>query len=140
MYSALDVARYIIDRCNTLGYAISNLKLQKILYFVQAEFLVSRDTLCFFENIEAWDYGPVVPDVYQKYRMYGGGNIPSIGARISRISKDDQELINGIVDECGQYSASRLVEITHHQSPWKNAHRKRNNEITNSAIKEYFMN
>ena len=41
MYSALDVARYIIWYCKKQGYSISNLKLPKILYFVQANFLVS---------------------------------------------------------------------------------------------------
>ena len=140
MYSALVVARYIIDRCNEKEYAISNLKLQKILYFVQAEFLVTLNTPCFFEEIEAWDYGPVVPKVYQKYKMYGGGNIPSIKSiQLSRITRDDQRLINGIIDVCGKYSASKLVEITHHQSPWKSAYQKRDNTIANTVIKEYFM-
>ena len=57
MYSAIDVARYIIWYCKRRRYSISNLKLQKILYFVQANFLVSIGTPCFEEEIEAWDFG-----------------------------------------------------------------------------------
>ena len=49
MYSAIDVARYIIAHCNRNGQTISNLKLQKILYFIQAEFLVVQDKPCFQE-------------------------------------------------------------------------------------------
>lgn len=47
MYSAIIVAQYIIEHCNSIGKTISNLKLQKILYFVQAEFLVSKGNLVF---------------------------------------------------------------------------------------------
>ena len=79
MYKALDIARYIIERCNQNSKTISNLKLQKILYFVQAEFLVAKNQPCFREKIEAWDFGPVVPDVYFAYRMYGSTNIPCLG-------------------------------------------------------------
>ena len=64
MYSAIDIARYIIWYCKNHGYTISNLKLQKILYFVQAEFLVSAGAPCFYQDIEAWDFGPVIPEVY----------------------------------------------------------------------------
>ena len=51
MYSALLVAKYIIRRCAERGKSISNLKLQKILYFVQAEFLVDLGTCCFPDTI-----------------------------------------------------------------------------------------
>jgi len=78
MYSAINVAKYIIMRCNQQHKTISNLKLQKILYFVQAEFLVEKDSACFKEEIEAWDFGPVVPAVYHKYKVYGCASIPSI--------------------------------------------------------------
>lgn len=57
MYSVLDVARYVVARSNRAG-AISNLKLQKVLYFIQAEFLVVQNMPCFAEQIEAWDFGP----------------------------------------------------------------------------------
>lgn len=76
MYSAYDVAHYIIQKFNEMNKAISNLKLQKVLYFIQAEFLVDINKPCFFEEIEAWDFGPVVPTVYRKYKIYGSANIP----------------------------------------------------------------
>ena len=56
----------------------------------------------------------VVPEAYHRYKAYGAGNIPIIAISLDRplISESDQELINGIVDECVQYSASALVDIT----------------------------
>lgn len=141
MYRALDIARYIIERCRENNKTISNLKLQKILYFVQAEFLVSKNQPCFAEKIEAWDFGPVVPDVYYEYRMYGSANIPCIGKpKVSNIiSTRDKELLDGIIDECSRYSASALVEITHNQTPWLDAYEPGyNNEITKESIRDYF--
>ena len=76
MYRVIDVAQYIIRRCHLQGRSISNLKLQKILYFVQAQYLVTTGNKCFSEDIEAWDFGPVVPVAYHYYKAYGSANIP----------------------------------------------------------------
>lgn len=141
MYRALLIAQYIIRRCNELGRSISNLKLQKILYFVQAEFLVDTGRTCFSDVIEAWDFGPVVPEVYRAYRVYGSANIPAgVANGVIHIRRQDMERIDGIVDECAQYSASQLVELTHHQSPWIDAYRAgKNREITPERIRAYFQ-
>jgi len=141
MYRALDIARYIIERCRENNRPVSNLKLQKILYFVQAEFLVTKNQPCFAEEIEAWDFGPVVPSVYYEYRMFGSGNIPCIGKSNVRhvISVRDRRILNEIIDECSRYSASALVEITHNQTPWIEAYKNGyNSEITTRSIKKYF--
>ena len=53
MYSALDIAKYIIDYSYDRNNSVSNLRLQKILYFVQAEFLVATGHPCFEETIQA---------------------------------------------------------------------------------------
>lgn len=139
MYKVLVIADHIIERCNEMRSPISNLKLQKILYFVQAEFLVTIGEVCFRETIEAWDFGPVVPIVYQRYKVYGSANIPYYQSRIRyRIQPDDLEILDGIIDECAGYSASMLVEITHRQTPWKKAYRSASKIITPESIKEYF--
>lgn len=141
MYSAIAVAKYIIWYCKERGYSISNLKLQKILYFVQANFLVSIRRPCFIESIEAWDFGPVVPEVYHEFKIFGSADIPGFICRGAEttIMRADRQLINEMVDECGEYSAASLVQITHNQTPWKNAYQRgRNNPISNSAIMEYF--
>ena len=52
IYKVLDVSRHVINYSNEKEYGISNLKLQKILYFIQAFFLVSASEQCFEEKIE----------------------------------------------------------------------------------------
>ncbi len=122
MYPVIDVARYIIWYCQEKSYAISNLKLQKILYFAQAQFLVfGKDNKpCFSEKIEAWQYGPVVPEVYRQYKIFGSAHIPCGDiAEEFDIDESDKEMINGIVDRCNKYSAERLISISQKQKPWK---------------------
>lgn len=146
MYDALSVAHYIIDYCNEHGRGISNLKLQKLMYFVQAEFLVStpKNTPCFKDRIEAWDFGPVVPNVYHQYKLFGSAIIPAkmndvLVPYYENIAFEDQLLIDSIVDDASKYTASQLVQITHNQAPWKNAYRRGyNNVITNRSILDYF--
>ena len=158
MYHVLDVCRYIINYSNENDYGISNLKLQKILYFVQAFFLISSESKkpCFVEKIEAWDLGPVVPDAYHEYKQYGSGDIPTITSYFNFdeeniwnserveykgtvIEEKDCLLIDQVVDKFADYAAADLVWLTHRQAPWKEAYTpKKNNEITIEAIRRYF--
>lgn len=140
LYKAGDIAEYIIYYCDKHGYAISNLKLQKLLYFVQAKFLVDANKPCFSDVIEAWDYGPVVPDVYRKYRIYGSSNIPCVYDynHFDYLDRNDMEIMDEILADVSKYSASQLVNITHHQSPWIEGRKKFSKRITKESIEEFF--
>lgn len=154
-YDVLDVSRYIINYSNKNDYGISNLKLQKLLYFVQAYFLIQTGHPCFKDKIEAWDFGPVVPVAYREFKGFAGMDIPTLKSYIAFdenyiwntkhiefeencIDNDDKTLIDKIVDEFSNYSATDLVELTQHQTPWIDAILSQNNEITNKSIFEYF--
>ena len=91
--------------------------------------------------MEAWDFGPVVPDVYHEYKMYGSSNIPNYlnCNDIYLESEQDRNIIDSILNHCAKYSTTRLVDITHNQRPWKDAfNRPYNNEISNDSILSYF--
>lgn len=141
-YSAIEIAKYIISYCIKNNMPISNLKLQKILYFVQAEFLVTKNKPCFYEDIEAWDFGPVIPVVYHKYEIFGSANFPyNIDCTINTIiANKDIELINEIIDITAPYSSPQLVSVTQKQSPWLQAYYTltHNHIISNESIKEFF--
>lgn len=80
LYDVLDISRHIINYSDEKDYGVSNLKLQKLLYFVQAYFMLEKKdhAPCFHEKIEAWDFGPVVPEAYQEWAQYGSCDIPMI--------------------------------------------------------------
>ena len=136
MYDVQLIARYIIHRH---ALPISNLKLQKILYFVQAEFLVAMNKACFPDDIEAWTHGPVVPAVYFNYMIFGSTNIPDQGNDgFELITKQDKDHLDAIIDDAAKYSASWFEKITCRQHPWKNACKRNNKVIKQEEIKEYF--
>ena len=155
MYSALDVARYVVNYANAHGMIVSNLKLQKILYFIQLKFLLNNPARpCFDEDIEAWTFGPVVPVVYREFKRYGSLGIPEVKKYFdqskglwnmeiknysTKLTPDDQEVVNEVVNLCDKYSASDLVTITHKQSPLIEAYkkRKRNAVISIESMVDY---
>lgn len=74
MPKALDVAKYIVNESTLNKYQISNLKLQKILFLLQRDFL-KQGKEAFEDDIEAWPFGPAVPVVYQEFCMFGANPI-----------------------------------------------------------------
>lgn len=74
MNSALDVAKYVITYCSQRDNPISNLHLQKTLYYVQKYFLM-QGKIAFEDDFEAWQFGPVIPSVYYYFCGYGGMEI-----------------------------------------------------------------
>lgn len=158
MYDVLEVCRHIINYSNAKDYGISNFKLQKLLYFVQAYFLIaSRDKQPFFrQNIEAWDFGPVVPEAYSEYKGYGSVNIPPVKYyyengwsrkyksgpfeyRDDEIRREDKKLIDAVIERFRTYSATDLVKVTHSQRPWQEAFKRGiNREIKNEELRSYF--
>ena len=137
-YSALEVAKYVINHEHSKGREITNLRLQKLLYFVQAKVLVETGNPCFDDEIEAWDFGPVVPAVYYTYKIFGSldiiNNEPS-----PIIDKTIAMYVENVLDYSENFPTFQLVDITHQQAPWLNA-RKRGQKsiITKEAISGYF--
>ena len=157
-YSVFDICGYIIQQTSDRDFAISNLKLQKLLYFIQASFMVNRNAVCFADRIEAWDSGPVVPVAHNYYKKYAGLMIPAKEAaqryipktifdglyvenNLSALTKEDAMLIDYIIDKTKNYSASTLSKAIFKQKPWIDAYyRYGNKEIKPVALKEFFSN
>lgn len=142
-YDALTISRYIIKYSSEKSFRISNLKLQKLLYFVQSHFLVQKKTKCFEDVIEAWDLGPVVPIVYREYKQFGAGNIPSIFVSYDivndNIDNEDRILIDEVVDAFSTFTATELVELTHRQDPWIYSYEKGKNKVISlQSLERYF--
>lgn len=155
-YDVLDIARYVINYTNNRNSKISNLQLQKIIYYIQAAFLVIKDEPCFAEDILNWSYGPVVQEVYNEYRDNGNSSIPYQKQYIildfnkesgdiefvrkefdeSKICNDDKVIINKIVDNYSEKDAFELVRKTHREDPWKLS--DRNSIIKKEDIKKYY--
>ena len=144
--SAIDVAKNIINIYNakvdglvcdydiTPEY-ITNLKLQKLLYFVQAICLMVFGKKAFPEKILAWSYGPVINEVYQKYKQNHEIEINS-EMNVKKLSSGLNQIILEVVNSYGSMEAGRLIDFTHEEDPWLKT--KLNEEIDINLIRNYF--
>ena len=142
MYDVQDVTEYVITYSEEKDYGISNLKLQKILYLVQAYFLMQTKKPCFSEEIEAWNFGPVIPDVYRRYKQFGSTDIQirhqSLEETQKGFGKEDRKRIEEVVDRFADFSAADLTILTQNQMPWIEAFGSSKKIIRCEDILEYF--
>lgn len=150
MYTAREVSYRIIAESHAKEHLVSNLKLQKLLYLVQAYFLVELGYPCFREEIEAWDFGPVVPCVYHEFKQFGSASIylpqdvreawTSSGNEeyvAASVCKEIEALVT-VVGEYAPYSSTELTRLTLSQTPWYSAIRSPTNIITHQSLIDYF--
>lgn len=144
--SAIDIAQNIINIYNArvdelvgnydiAPEYITNLKLQKLLYFVQAICLMVFGKKAFPEKIVAWSYGPVVKEVYQQYKQNHAGEIIS-ETNVKNISSGLYKIIDEVINSYGSIEANKLIDFTHEEEPWINT--EINKEIDTELIKSYF--
>lgn len=150
-YNVLDIACFIINKHNELypQIGITNIRLQKLLYFVQAYFIIKYKEICFNEKIVAYPSGPVVIEVYEEFKKYGRGNIETVKyygffsenpVNDNIIHYNHKEIIRSVIEIFKDYDDSTLIDITHCQTPWKNSIYKRiGAEIEIKDIENFFL-
>ena len=115
--TASDVARYMLAFSRDHGDPISNLKLQKLLYYAQGWHLAFTDEPLFRERIEAWVHGPVVPPVYGEYKKW---TWQPIMADISepKITRSVKTHLTNVLEVYGSLTPIHLERLTHAEAPW----------------------
>lgn len=155
-YNVMDVAQFIINYSNESEITITNLKLQKLLYYVQAAFLIETGKPCFEENIINWRHGPVITEVYDEFKSYASMNIDpveeysvfEIGENFSfefkvkkyqdnPIKPCERNIIKKVVNAYKDMGPWELVNRTHEEDPWL-IDSERNGKITLESIENYF--
>ena len=114
MYKAVDLAKYIVTKCVNDKCPISNLQLQKILYYIQKKFLDDENNTIFLDDIEAWQFGPVVPKVYYMFCAFGSMPI-RFEYENAPIDEHDRIVIDTVVEEKRILDPWALVDDTHEQ-------------------------
>ena len=138
----LDVAKVLICKFNRENKKITQLKLQKLLYFIEAYYMANYDKdKLYNEEFNAWTYGPLCQKVYLKYKNFTNNpiyedscdNLPNLG----------EEIMNSIEKVCstfGKLSVYDLVTLTHMKdSPWDKTEKNCDATISKEATKKWFM-
>ena len=158
---AIELSEYIIAKHDSVGEPITNMKLQKLLYYVETWALVHIGSII-EEEFEAWIHGPVIPKVYSHYKKFGyspisifyPNNDPNASEFIkvferkhidNGINSYTFKLIADVLNEYGELNAFQLENLTHSEEPWLNARKdflfneQSNNIISKKEMKEYYI-
>jgi uncharacterized phage-associated protein len=143
MYNCFDIAKYFIDLAKEEGQGIDPMKLLKLTYISHGWYLGITGNPLFENQVQAWKYGSVIPDLYYAIRMFGKDNVDPLLLSISAknpIKEGDKEFLKKIWNNYKNLSGLQLSAITHEEgSPWSQTwDGTYNSVIDNSIIKDYY--
>lgn len=139
-YPVLQIAnQLLIYSAETGREFMTNMKLQKMLYYQQGFHLAYFNTPLFEEEIEAWMYGPVVPIMYEHFKNNGHNGIqPDYTLEFSFEQPKEQALFNEVCKVYGAFSTIGLMNMTHDEAPWKTTPTGEGNIISKNVMRSFF--
>lgn len=142
MVKAKDVAEFFIMKGvkDDEESGITNLKLQKLLYYAKGFYFAIFNNALFPEKLWAWTHGPVVPEIYHEYKDYGANiiaNLEYMPSPSSKFNEEQLELLNEVWSVFGQFSAWKLRDMSHNEKPWLD-HEKDASIIEDKELESYF--
>lgn len=119
---SLDIACAFVNRCDA-SFELTNLKLNKLVYYVQVESIRRAGILLFDDAIEAWQYGPVELMVYHAFKQYGRDVVKLCPFEYETDDAAD-EIVQHVTDTYGRLSSFDLVSLSHREGgAWSLAYR-----------------
>lgn len=117
LHNVLNLSEYVVQRAEFTGNPITNLKLQKILYYLQGYSLREFDRPAFDSDIQKWMYGPVAVFSYFAYSSYEEYPLEIGRFEVAELSREESKLYNKVVDACFEIPARQLVQMTLNEFP-----------------------
>jgi uncharacterized phage-associated protein len=154
-YDVRSVANYVLDLAESDGQTVSNLSVNKIVFFLHALFLVQFGRPLVSAKIEAWEYGPVFRELYREFKSFGEKPILRKARRISpetglsepctyEFRPEELDFLTGVARRYISLTAGTLVAISHEKGgPWDQVwnHDKAVNasmNISNEIIRDWY--
>lgn len=148
-YDAKAVANYFLDLATQNNTRITPMKLQKLIFFAHGWHLALTDKPLIAEQVEAWQFGPVVPSIYHEFKHERNGAITSKAQELDfdsfefvelEIPKEDEQarkIMERVWTTYGSLSAERLSDLTHlPNTPWDKARKLWGEDTRNIPISE----
>jgi uncharacterized phage-associated protein len=129
-YDARAIGNLILDEAERNGFRLSNLSLQKLLYFCHGSYLLRKGAPLVKGYFEAWQYGPVHPVAYESFRSAGDKPIEFRAKSLNPLTRQYEDIrrvddldcrliVSTVVNAYGGLSAGRLVDLSHAKNaPW----------------------
>lgn len=139
---AINVAKFFLYKANQDGEIITNLKMQKLLYYAQAWYLVNFGKPLFDDEILAWSLGPVIRSVYDEYKEFRHTPIiyeDESGEILKKFdNKEDINFLKEFYNKFIGFSAHDLVNMTHNEEPWKKAYKTFSQIIEPETMRDFY--
>lgn len=128
MITALNIANNFLEKAFNENIPITPMKIQKLIYIMYKEYLKKTKLKLFSENFEAWQYGPVLPNVYSEFKPYRGSAIKNYALNadgsISKVqilpTSNFDYVFNDVWNKYKKFSGVELSEFTHKkEGAWK---------------------
>lgn len=144
------LAKHVINKVIAKGLSISHLKLQKLIYFINAWHLAYFDQPLVADDFEAWVHGPVSRKVWDHFKHESTLNDEldkrACESDFERETTDDQrDLVMNVINTYSCASPHALEDITHAEPMWIQARKGLHcyepcdNKMDLQAIKEYYQ-
>jgi uncharacterized phage-associated protein len=155
-FPATAIANELLDRAEESRAGLTQINIQKLVYFAHGWHLAWRGEPLILDSIEAWQYGPVVRNLYNQFKRFGSDKITdkaveflfdASGRAVMAPSCLDEtpsgkyarNVVGAIWNQYGQLKPFQLVELTHVPgSPWEKAWKAKQALISNEDIQRYF--
>lgn len=143
MYSSFDVSKKILELASYDGQQLSPMKLIKLVYIMHGWHLGIKGTPLINDSIQAWQYGPVIPELYHVIKRFGTESVdPNLIDLYSKktLSAETSGFVESLWPSYKDMSAIELSALTHIDgSPWSETY---NGEyykpISNETIQSYY--
>lgn len=154
-HRVLAVANRFLQMAEEEGVRLTPMHLQKLCYMAHGFDLAFFDQRLIADDVEAWSYGPVYPDLYDALKRYGSGPVgglihennwasaPNIRGDLveERFSRDEENVLRRVFETYARFPAFKLSALTHEEgSPWQQVFRGggHNPIIADHMIRDYF--
>lgn len=126
-----EISEYLIYKSN---FDITPLAIQKLLYYCQGFYYALYNSCLFIDDCQAWIYGPVYKNLYDRFKTLKYNPIPKKEIDLSKYSKKEKEFLNQILRCLGCFSGEYLRAFTHLEKPWKQTRKGLNKDATCTKI------
>lgn len=140
MHTALQIAEETLRIAKKHGKSLTPLQLMKLVYIAHGWSFPVLGADLFRDRIEAWKYGPVIPDLYHATKHYGRAPIPLelVGDADTTVTDaKTREYLENVFDLYGGLSGTALSNLTHKSgTPWDQVYR---DGVFNIEIPDYLI-
>ena len=138
--TVFDIADWFLAKANNENKPLKPMKLQKLVYFAYGWHYAYLDTPLFPETILAWRHGPVVKELYDRFKSFKGKPIEE-NVTPKKLDAQVETILDSVWTAYGQYPDVHLSAITHRpDSPWTSAYQSDEwyAVIPPESIRDYF--